>query len=142
MRYSRYFHSKNEYDSFTHELSSQWLSSTFVLKNTLITKIKVPWFSMCIVPVKYTGTAYRTWVLGSSRFLVGSVLLIFLVFCVGFVLFCLSAFSYLCSKLHVSLDCPLLTTHRLPIRFSLKFIKQNNQENLSVFVKDRRNAWE
>ena len=50
--------------------------------------------------------------------LVGSVLLIFLIFCVVIILFCLFIISLVCPMLPVSLDCPFL----IAARFSLTVI--------------------
>jgi len=44
--------------------------------------------------------------MGSSRPFVGSVLLIYLVFCVGLCVFCLSSFCVLCLMFSVSINCP------------------------------------
>ena len=56
--------------------------------------------------------------MGSSRPFVGSVLLIYLVFCVGLCVFCLSSFCVLRLMFSVSINCPSW----LHLRLSLAFI--------------------
>ena len=55
---------------------------------------------------------------GFTPILVGSVLRIFLIFCVVIILFCLFIISLVCPMLPVSLDCPFL----IAARFSLTVI--------------------
>ena len=54
-----------------------------------------------------TGTAYSSLKRVTPGAFVGSMLLIFVVFCVMFFCFLLSSFCILCSMLVVSMNCPL-----------------------------------